>query len=102
MRGPPGAGRRGGVTGERNTAPDGDGGGQILTVDAGELWLLRFGERLLITRAHADALQAYDEAIAEAGERLPAGRDLLGRAARLLEKQIRTINERTDRAQGAP
>ena len=83
------------MTTERNTAPN--AGGEILTAGEGERWLRALGERLLTTQQHADAQSAFDDAIAEVGDRLPAGRDLLGRAARLLEKQMRTINERTDR-----
>ena len=73
-----------------------------LTVEAGEAWLERLGLRLLATQQHAAAQQAYDEAVAEVEDRLPPGRDLRGRAQRLLEKQLRVLLERDDRAGRVP
>lgn len=81
------------------TTESNDGREPLSAVDA-ELWLLRLGERLLATQAHADALRAYDAAIAEAGDRLPYG--ILGRAHNLFEKKLRVLLERDDREGRGP
>lgn len=78
------------------TTESNDGREPLSAVDA-EVWLRALGEALLATQRHADAQSAYGQAVAEVGDRLPEGRDLRGRAQRLLEKQLRILLEREDR-----
>ncbi len=82
----------------RKTEAD-DDRGLLSRVDA-EVWLMRLGRELLVAQTHAAARLAFNTATKETANRLPYG--IPDRALDLLEKRLRHLAEKGDRAHGAP
>jgi hypothetical protein len=76
-----------------------DGREPLSAVDA-EIWLLKVGQALLAAQTHDAARLAFNEATRETAGRLPYS--YAGRALDLLEKRLRHLAEKSDRAHGAP
>ena len=98
MRGHPGAERRRGVTAWRTTEHN-DGREPLSAVDA-EVWLLKTGQALLAAQDGDAARMVFNTATKETAGRLPYS--VPERALNLLEKRLRHLAEKNDRAGRAP